>query len=194
MPDLERIVGSKGLQKVSAARNAVGYLLPFLDRYDAMGEAEQALKELKEIDPRAAAGIQQGELAALLNELYETKYKGMMYASRFADTADRLTSLVGGIAEAFGVLAGGLPGVAASIGEDTVEMILKIPAYAFLAANPNGRRKIPQLIGIEALTYTPVIGDIYDSLTNLYIRTTKELIREEAIDGILNGYRESKST
>ena len=175
-------------EKVGALRRFVGYALPIFQKYDVLGRAEALMSDsdVKE------AGVSLDEVCGYLDE-GSRNYKWLVRFARVADTADKVTSTIGTVLESAGIGAGVIPGLAANVGEEAVEMVFKAPFYINLALKKNERQRIKGLLLREAATFgVPVLGDAYDILRNLYTGTADEMIRDYAKSKI--GSREAAKT
>lgn len=187
---LEGMVKPKArFRRVNALRKVIDYFLPFMDKYDALGEAESLLK-----DPDVSkTGIEVQTVARYLDSANRNMYRGLMRTAKFADTADRLTSTVGAVAEAVGLGFGIAPGFLANGGEEAIEMFAKAPALIQLYMSKYGRDLIPKILAVEAATFAaPVLGDVADIATNLYVGAAYRVIREDTKDRILEEHRKRR--
>jgi hypothetical protein len=178
---LEQIVVA-ARPKQGVAADVVRYAVPFLIEYDAVREAEKLLKSDVDV---ANTGISVEEAARYLAASH-AKYARLFTYGKVADSADRLTSLVGMVVESVGVFFGVAPGFAGNIVEETVEMAAKVPFIYEAYKDPNTRSKLPLLLTLETLTFgVPVGGDVFDAVANMYVHTAYQVIREDAVGKIL---------
>jgi hypothetical protein len=178
---LESIVTARPEEGVAA--DVVRYAIPFLIEYDPMREAEKLLKSDVDVADTSISVVDAAQYLAVSH----AKYSRLFTYGKVADTADRLTSIVGMAVESIGTFFGVAPGVAANIIEETVEMVAKVPFIYEAYKDLNTRSKLPLLLALETLTFgVPVGGDVFDAVTNMYVRTAYQAIREDAVAKILS--------
>ena len=160
-------------------KQVVDYVIPFMNKYDVYAETDLLCK-----DPELS-GIGASAVLESVTNSYE-KHRRLLTYAKIGDTADRVTSTIGVVLETIGVSLGVIPGFSSNLVEEAVEMAAKIPAIAYLAKNPCTRSHAYNLIGIEAMTaMVPIGGDVYDILTNRYMRAAYDVIRQEAKQELL---------
>jgi hypothetical protein len=170
-------------QKVSNVRRIVGYLLPLAAKYDFVRERETLQK-----NPNLAE-VSYREIDRALKEAYQEE-RLTLYLGRMADSADKITSAVGLAIETFGLGFGLAPGFVLNYKEELIEKAWKLPFLIKVGKDKETRAKIYPLLIKDGLTFAaPVAGDIYDFVANSYVGTSKEIIREKAIEKILRGYK-----
>lgn len=104
--------------------------------------------------------------------------KSFLTYAKLADTSDKVTSLVGLGVESISSLFG-VTGFLTNIGEESLEMIFKIPFLAKAYVENDTRSDAYGLMIREAITFgVPIGGDLYDIATNIYMTKAKEIIRE----------------
>lgn len=112
--------------------------------------------------------------------------KWLSYMGRTADIADKITSVPGLVTTVLGLGNFVIPGIAAHLGEEAVECALKLPFYAQLLKKKYFNYAFI-LTTIEVGTIAlPVIGDLVDIGTNIYVKTANSIIRGEAKTKLLN--------
>ncbi|MBW3015807.1 hypothetical protein KY330_05260 [Candidatus Woesearchaeota archaeon] len=160
---------------------SLGYLFPVFDTYDSVGETEKLLD-----DPEVkATGIDEKKAYECVLKAHD-EYQNLLTAAKLADTADRITSIIGAGIEGFLSFFGGAPGMFTNIIEEGVEMTAKAPFMLMSLFDSHLRYKVPGLLAREAATFcVPTGGDVYDAVTNLYMRTAKEAIKEYAKEKML---------
>ena len=165
--------------KIGTGKKALGYVIPFLGKYDPIHEAAILYhdKEIRKLD------ITPTEISDCLQDTYKENKRLMTYA-KLADSTDKITSLLGGAAKIAGIQFGFLPGIIVHLGEEGLEMLGKAP---FLYSVKNDNKKFWGLLTKEALTASvPVLGDLYDFFSNTYVTTTKVIIREKAKEKLIS--------
>ncbi len=173
---------SVGMQLATKARKAVDYILPFLDEYDAVGEAKSLLND----NDVRYMGLDVSEVKMYLTDS-KVKYNVLFNLAKLADTFDRITSSVGIVAKT-AALPGIISAIIAHVGEESIEFAAKLPFFLYLAHHKEHRHRIPGLLFRELGTSViPVVGDAYDIITNLYMRTAYDIIRDDAKQNILSG-------
>ncbi len=89
------------IKKVGTLKKVVGHALPFLEKYDALGEARILLED-SEINER---GLNEEEVAQYL--VRSQRQNRILYnLGKFADSADRVTSTAGPMLEGIASLIG----------------------------------------------------------------------------------------
>ncbi|MBI2134216.1 hypothetical protein HYU11_06085 [Candidatus Woesearchaeota archaeon] len=171
------------IKAAGTARKAIGYLLPFLDKYDYT----QEMKKLREDPEISVLGYNDQVIQNYLGKSLR-KNRALYAAAKLADTSDKATStIVAPVLETLGTILGQAPGwLAGNTIEEGAEMALKMPFIAILAKRKEQRHYLKEIIAWEAASFTPVLGDIYDAATNMYIRIAKQVIREDAKNMMLN--------
>ena len=174
------------VRKVSTGRKVAGYFVPILfDKYDALEEAKRLLSEDETLNYR---GLGEQEVAEYL--IQAKKDNNALYImAQVADTADKITSIVGAVVETAGIALGLAPGFAANFGEELTEMAFKAPFLLYALWKPHTRKHVAGILAREAGTFAvPVAGDVYDALSNLYMDKAMETIRDVARDRIMKGH------
>jgi len=176
--DLEGMVEQSHIPGKNLAKRFADYILPFLDKYDYAGQAKELLKEREILE----LNVNEAQVVQYLKES-EHDYRWLRRAGKLADTTDRATSFLGMLIEATGLasLIGAPGSFVANLGEEFGELLLKVPFMSLLYFDKNNRYRLSGLVGREAATFAlPVLGDIYDIFTNIYMKTAQEVIRENA--------------
>ncbi|MDP3986743.1 MAG: hypothetical protein Q8P81_00785 [Nanoarchaeota archaeon] len=176
---------SKNNAKKGTLERVIGWTLPFLNKYDALGEAEKLIAEDTSVQETQ---LSREEVAYYLEQSHSGYNKALRYSAILADTLDRTGFVTGQIfAEASGSVLGGFPGIAANISEESLEMIPKIPALTLLLAKNSNRSEAYRLMKLELVSAAvPVAGDIFVDLGNRYLKAADKAIRKEAKEKILN--------
>ncbi len=159
-----------GRKKVAA--KILDYVFPLLDTYNSFDESQKLAKEFKE-DSRLT-------IAEYLDASAK-KHRHLMNAAKFADSADRVTSLCGLVAESF--LSPTFAGALVVNGvEEGIELACKVPffVYAFKADPIKAAYLLVQEIATSSI---PVLGDLYD-LTNKYMEVAYQIVREDAKESL----------
>ncbi len=195
-------------EKVGFFRKAIGTVAPVFAKYDVRGEAEQLMRD-REIQgllnsPYAKAnGLNYDGVIRYLWQSRE-KYSGLWNSAKFADSADKVTSMAGATLEMLAAIlgavltvpTGGTSNTAAFFAngsEEVLEMGCKAPFFFYAARNPASRQRIKGLLMREAATLAvPVFGDLYDAFTNIYVRTALDVIREDAKARLLEDYSQPR--
>lgn len=148
-----------------------GYFIPLLSKFDINKETRWLARNLR------TANVT--EVRRCLEESHN-KYRNLVFLGQIADTADRFTSVIGGTIETIASFFGVVPGFIANAGEEVIELLIKAPFLAYLTKD-NHRDKVYGLMAREVATVAlPVVGDVYDVLTNKYVSTAYDVIREDA--------------
>ncbi|MBI2574289.1 hypothetical protein HYV82_00190 [Candidatus Woesearchaeota archaeon] len=185
-------------QRIRAEAARVGFfrklsdaVVPLFAKYDLAGEADKLMND-SEVQSAGA------EYDAVIRQLWRSKekYRGLWNSAKVADSTDKVTSSLGAVIETAAAVAGlpvgGATSWLANGGEEMLEMAFKLPFLFYAAKDTAARSRIKGLLAREAATFAaPVIGDIYD-LRNLYIRTTLDLIREDAKAQLLKSYSKTQ--
>jgi len=173
--NLEDLLREKGtIEKV------VDYAFPFAHRYDTLGEARKLFDDLEV----RAQGITMDQAIEYIEDSHD-EYRSLLGWGKFADTADRVTSIGGAVIEGVGLFFGAAPGFIANGIEEGAEYVAKAPFLITLARKGEWKR-VGKLSAIEGGTaLVPVLGDAYDIFTNRYVKEAYEVIREKAKDNIL---------
>jgi hypothetical protein len=171
-------------QKIKTGKGFADRFLPDPE-YDIKTEAEKLIKykDLKEYNITKEAAYK------YLDQAYEAN-KGLLRYAKIADKTDRITSKIGVLVEGIGALFGGVGAIPANAIEEGIEMGFKAPFLAKLYKRPEHRKKLYGILGREAATFAvPVLGDLYDIYTDLYIKTAKDVIRDDAKKMLLQQYK-----
>ena len=163
----------------------INYVAPFMNSYNAEEDTDILLQDQDIQKLMQDSGITREQLTPYLNSSRQ-QYRALLNTAVFADTTDRLSSLIGIIAET--ITAPGIaPPFALNGIEETAEMLTKLPFYYLL--NKTDKSKISPLLWTEFGTaLTPIAGDVYDILTHKYMVTAKQVIRERAKEKILQDH------
>ncbi len=182
---LERIVRSIVPGGKNLVRQAAEYALPFLDRPDYGGVARTLLQdsEIRKLNPSESAVMD------YVRESFDD-YKSLRNFAILADSADKLTSFAGAIAETAGLAAGVIPGYAMNTIEETVELAFKLPFLLALYWDEGFSHRLKELLALELTTYAlPAVGDIVDFGTNKYMKAAHDVIVQRARNQIIADYK-----
>lgn len=158
-------------------RRAGGKLLPIFSRDKPSDLVNEILREDEDI-----------RLAVVNNPFYREflekevsdvfkDYRGIIYGARVVDSWDRVTSSLGLIGDAAGVVSGGLGNVI-SAGEEIVEGIPK-GIYALYYGKKTGDWKaIPLWALYETASFIPGVGDLID-MTNIYVDRARYMTKNK---------------
>lgn len=160
------------------------YFLPFLDEPDYNGMTKSLLADAE----ISKLGLNAEEVLSYVVESYDAN-RWLRRSGMLADSVDRLTSIVSMGVEAAGTALGVAPGYMANISEETIEMIFKIPFLAILLSRKEDRHRANSLILAEAATYVlPGVGDLFDIVSNMYMKTAYQATEERARQRILQDF------
>lgn len=163
----------------------VDYFIPLLERYDERRELGTLMADADV----QGTGISRENALEYLRRSYDS-YKWLFRAAKFADTADKVSSVISAPIETALLSAGAAPGFVANLAEESIELLLKAPALYLLARNPESRSRVGGLLKREAFTFVaPAFGDLYEAVLNHYVRAAYEVIQESAKGAILADYR-----
>lgn len=158
------------VKHIGGVRKVINAVMPFMETYDFETNA-MALS--------AEQNIVYGQALGYLLDSYRQN-KWLYRSAKVADTADKVTSILSAPIEALGTMAGFAPGWLSSGVEEVIEGAFKLPFFAIVAKNPGERHRLSTLIPIEIATIVPVAGDLYDALSNIYMKTASEIIYNDA--------------
>ena len=174
-----------GMYVAGKAREVLDYAIPAIAKYDAEKEAEVLARD----EAVQNTGMSKAQITGYVKRSYEDN-KYLMGAAKLADTSDRVTSTIGLVLEAAGLATGGVGSFLANGGEEAIEMVLKIPALALARKD---KQRFYSLLGREIGTsLIPIVGDVYDIATNIYMTAAKDIIRDEAKQKMLAEHKKAE--
>ncbi|MBW2967531.1 hypothetical protein KY362_03520 [Candidatus Woesearchaeota archaeon] len=172
-----RLLGTKKFKKVGWFMKKVGWIIPIIMPYNYRWEANRLMEdpEIRDSDLDVEDVIDSVRMS-------KARYNTALVLAKWSDVVDRASSIIGLLLEAgTAVETFGIGSVIANIPEEAVELLLKIPFLSYVYKKfPEHRGKVYQLAGVEAATFIPALGDIYDMLTNMYVHTVHDFIRDDA--------------
>ena len=173
MVDKKKLKSSAG--KLS---KATGKILPIFSRDNPSDLVNEILREDEYI---RMAIINNPDYRNLLEQEISSafkKYRGVILGAKVVDSWDRVTSALGLVGDAVGIVSGGL-GNLISAGEEIVEGIPK-GIYALYYGKKTGDWKaIPVWALYEGASFIPGIGDAID-MTNIYVNRARKMTKEKA--------------
>lgn len=184
--NLEQSLNSKNNKK-GLIRKVGEFFVPAIETYDSNAEAKELLN-----DPDINSyGVSLQDARRYVDQAYN-EHKTLMYIAKTCDTLDRTPSMISGLVEGVGLLFGAAPGIMANLGEEGVtEAIPKTLFFGYALLNPKIKHKMYKLMALAGAEIgsspIPVGSDAVD-VFNLYMRTTKSIIRDTAKDKIMMDY------
>ncbi len=179
-----RVSGQTRLPKRQGLlRRTIGYLAPFLSRYDPVREAEKLLKEDAAVaDHARETGMTTADVAGHLQAAY-LEHRTLWTYARLADTSDRSMGLACNALQAVTSFLGCAVVIEGEV-EQALEMVPKLPFLNYLRKDPLNAHHLTKLLMVEAATFFPGVG-IVDEVTNLYMSTAREAIRAHGAARVL---------
>ena len=164
---------------------AVSWLSPFHARKEIVRDTHKLAKD-KTIKK---TGATYNSIKDAVNKSQE-EYKRLLFYGKIADTADKWTAPLTGVAEAVLLHAGFFPGLISNKVEEFIEAGIKAPFYYKLWKDPINKHKVYWL-GTKEVSHSmiPVGSDIVDGVFNSYVETAREIIRDRAKEIVLQKYK-----
>jgi hypothetical protein len=171
--DLSEVLNSyrsKTYKPKNLARRAIDWIVPVLDHYDPIEEAQHMYHNENSIRRK---GLTLEDTITHVTNSYN-KNAELYATSQIADTGDRVLGAIATFTDLSGF---------GHVLDILLEVGIKAPFYKKLGMEHLGRgvRSGAVEMGTSAI---PVVGHWYDLMWNLYMRGTRKTIREDALKSI----------
>lgn len=157
-------------------KRGLGAILPIFSREKVSDFVNEILREDEYIRQAVISNPQYRNHLENIAKENLRKYRGILIGGKLVDSWDRITSGIGLICDAAGVVSSGAGNLASAL-EEIPELIPKAIYARYYLGKTKDYRALPIWSSYEAASFIPGVGDLID-MTNSYINRARKFTKE----------------